>query len=64
MQVVHANLRSGEGKVAVELLKTLGIDIEDYKLITSPAGDLLIINLLYGNTDVLLDNLTAEFAFY
>ncbi|MFW5976842.1 MAG: TIGR00341 family protein [Bacillota bacterium] len=63
MQVVHATLKSGEGKEAVDLLNTLGIDIEDYKLIESKSGDLLIINLLYGNTDVLLDNLTTAFDF-
>ncbi|MFW6007521.1 MAG: TIGR00341 family protein [Halanaerobiales bacterium] len=63
MQVVHATLKSGEGKEAVDLLDTLGIDIEDYKLIESDTGDLLIINLLYGDTDVLLDNLTTAFDF-
>ncbi|MFW6035403.1 MAG: TIGR00341 family protein [Halothermotrichaceae bacterium] len=63
MQIVHATFRSGEGKEAVELLSTLGVDIEDYKLIESRSGDLLIINLLYGNIDVLLDNLTSRFDF-
>ena len=63
MQVVHATFRSGEGIEAVELLDTLGIDIEDYKLLESKTGDLLIINLLYGDTDVLLDNLTSKFDF-
>lgn len=63
MQVVHATFRSGEGNEAVELLETLGIDIEDYKLLESQTGDLLIINLLYGDTDVLLDNLTSKFDF-
>mgnify|MGYP006282411139 CR=1 FL=1 len=63
MQVVHATFRAGEGKEAVELLETLGIDIEDYKLLESKSGDLLIINLLYGDTDVLLDNLTSRFDF-
>lgn len=63
MQVVHATFRAGEGKDAVSLLETLGIDIEDYKLIESKSGDLLIINLIYGNTDALLDNLTSRFDF-
>jgi len=63
MQIVHATFRSGEGDQAVDLLSTLGVDIEDYKLIKSESGDLLIINLLYGDTDVLLDNLTSKFDF-
>ena len=63
MQIVHATFRTGEGQEAVELLDTLGLDIEDYKLIESSTGDLLMINLLYGNTDVLIDNLTASFDF-
>ncbi len=63
MQIVHATFHSGEGEEAVKLLSTLGVDIEDYKLIKSESGDLLIINLLYGDTDVLLDNLTSRFDF-
>lgn len=63
MQIVHATFRPGEGKEAVELLSTLGVDIEDYKLIESRSGDLLIINLLYGDVDILLDNLTSTFDF-
>ncbi|KXS44123.1 MAG: hypothetical protein AWU54_822 [Candidatus Frackibacter sp. T328-2] len=63
MQVVQATFRPGEGKEAIELLETLGLDIKDYKLITSETGDLLIINLLYGNTDVVLDNLSEHFNF-
>ncbi|MFW5999311.1 MAG: TIGR00341 family protein [Halanaerobiaceae bacterium] len=63
MQIVHATFRPGEGEKAVELLDILGIDIEDYKLISSGTGDLLIIHLLYKNTDVLLDNLTSRFDF-
>ena len=63
MQIVHATFRSGEGEEAVKLLNTLGIDIEDYKLLESTSGDLLIINLLYGNMDILIDNLTSKFDF-
>ena len=63
LQVIHATFRAGEGNEAVKLLNTLGIDIEDYKLLESNTGDLLIINLLYGDTDVLLDNLTSRFDF-
>jgi len=63
LQIVHATFRSGEGDQAVELLSTLGVDIEDYKLIKSESGDLLIINLLYGDVDVLMDNLTSKFDF-
>ncbi len=63
MQIVHATFRAGEGKEAVKLLTTLGIDIEDYKLIESTSGDLLIINLLYGNMDILIDNLSSKFDF-
>jgi uncharacterized hydrophobic protein (TIGR00341 family) len=63
MQIVHATFRSGEGKEAVEFLETLGVDIEDYKLISSESGDLLIINLLYGDANILLDNLTSKFDF-
>lgn len=63
MQIVHALLHPGEGEEAVKLLSTLGVDIEDYKLIKSESGDLLIINLLYGDTNVLLDNLTSRFDF-
>ena len=63
MQIVHATFRSGEGREAVDLLEKLGIDIEDYKLIESDTGDLLIINLLYGNKDILLDNLESRFNF-
>lgn len=63
MQIVHATFRPGEGKEAVELLTTLGVGIEDYKLIKSETGDLLIINLLYGDADILLDNLMSRFDF-
>ncbi|MFP4661076.1 MAG: TIGR00341 family protein [Halanaerobiales bacterium] len=63
MQIIHATFSSGEGDQAVELLSTMGVDIEDYKLIKSASGDLLIINLLYGDIDVLLDNLTSKFDF-
>ncbi|MEJ6951337.1 TIGR00341 family protein [Natronospora cellulosivora (SeqCode)] len=63
MQIVHATFRAGEGEEAVDLLSTLGVDIEDYKLIKSESGDLLIINLLYGDTDVLLDNMKSRFDF-
>jgi len=63
LQIVHATFRAGEGEEAVKLLDILGIDIEDYKLIESKSGDLLIINLLYGNMDVLIDNLTSKFDF-
>ncbi|MFW6256968.1 MAG: TIGR00341 family protein [Bacillota bacterium] len=60
---MHATFRPGEGREAVSLLETLGLDIEDYKLLESPTGDLLIINLLYGNRDILLDNLENKFDF-
>lgn len=63
MQIVLATFHPSEGEEAIELLSTLGVDIEDYKLIKSESGDLLIINLLYGDTDVLIDNLTGRFDF-
>ncbi len=63
MQIIHMALRKGEGQKGVELLSTLKLDIEDYKLITSPTGDLLIINLLYGDTDILVDNFITYFDF-
>lgn len=63
MQIVLATFHPNEGEEAIELLSTLGVDIEDYKLIKSESGDLLIINLLYGDTDVLIDNLTGRFDF-
>ncbi|MCK8826155.1 TIGR00341 family protein [Natroniella acetigena] len=63
MQIVHATFESGEGAEAVNLLKRLGVDIENYKLIESETGDLLIINLLYGNEDKLLDGLKERFNF-
>ncbi|MCK8816122.1 TIGR00341 family protein [Natroniella sulfidigena] len=63
MQIVHATFESGKGKEAVDLLKRLGIDIENYKLIESETGDLLILNLLYGNQDQLLDGLKERFNF-
>ncbi|WP_018249272.1 TIGR00341 family protein [Orenia marismortui] len=63
MQVVHATFASGEGKDAVDLLKNLGVEIEDYKLIESETGDLLIINLLYHNVDILIDKLKDRFDF-
>ncbi len=63
MQVVHATFEAGEGEEAVKVLKNLGVDIEDYKLIQSDTGDLLIINLLYGKVDLLLDRLKERFDF-
>ncbi|HLV09149.1 MAG TPA: TIGR00341 family protein [Halanaerobiales bacterium] len=63
MQIAHVNLRNGEGKEAVDFLKTLGVHSNDYKLISSKTGDLLIINLLYGNNDLILDNLTTKYDF-
>ncbi len=63
MQVVHATFASGEGKEAVDLLENLGLEIEDYKLIESKSGDLLIINLLYDKVDVLIDRLKDRFDF-
>ncbi|MCK8824411.1 TIGR00341 family protein [Fuchsiella alkaliacetigena] len=63
MQVVQATFKSGEGEAAVELLTTLGLAEEEYKLISSPTGDLLIINLLAGNSDRILDNLKEHFNF-
>lgn len=43
MQVVHATFYPGEGKKAVSILESLGVNIEDYKLIESETGDLLIV---------------------
>ena len=63
MQIVHATFEPGEGQEAVKVLKSLGVDIEDYKLVQSNTGDLLIINLLYGKVDVLLDRLKEKFNF-
>ena len=63
MQIVHATFKSKEGKEAVELLHDIGVDIEDYKLIESTSGDLLIINLVYGKMDVLIDGLKNRFDF-
>jgi uncharacterized hydrophobic protein (TIGR00341 family) len=63
MQIVHATFEPGEGQEAVKTLDNLGVDIEDYKLIESDSGDLLIINLLYGQVDQLLDRLKAKFNF-
>jgi uncharacterized hydrophobic protein (TIGR00341 family) len=63
LQIVHATFPAGEGKEAVQILNTLGVDIENYKLINSNSGDLLIINLLYGDIDILLDNLKSSFNF-
>jgi len=56
-------LRNGEGEKAVALLKTLQISKENYKLIKSASGDLLIINSLTGNIDILIDNLNSIFDF-
>ncbi|AGB42220.1 TIGR00341 family protein [Halobacteroides halobius DSM 5150] len=63
MQIVHATFESGEGGTAVEILLELGVDIEDYKLIQSQTGDLLIINLLYGHADKIIDKLKGQFDF-
>ncbi|GAB6138649.1 TIGR00341 family protein [Halanaerobaculum tunisiense] len=63
MQIVHATFEPGEGTEAVKTLSNLGVDIEDYKLIQSQTGDLLIINLLYGDADKLLDRLKNKFNF-
>lgn len=63
MQVVHATFASGEGQEAVEMLEQLGMEIEDYKLIESKSGDLLIINLLYNKVDTLIDQLKNRFDF-
>ncbi|MTI65503.1 MAG: TIGR00341 family protein [Firmicutes bacterium] len=63
MQIVHATFKRNEGNKAVSLLEEMGVDIEDYKLIESKSGDLLIINLVYGDMDVFLDGLTSKFDF-
>ncbi|GAB6099976.1 TIGR00341 family protein [Halanaerocella petrolearia] len=63
MQIVHATFEPGEGEKAVKLLSDLGVDIEDYKLVQSQTGDLLIINLLYGHADKLIDRLKSKFNF-
>lgn len=63
MQVVHATFATGEGKEAVTLLENMGVEIEDYKLIESATGDLLIIHLLYHNVDALIDRLKHRFDF-
>ena len=63
MQIIHATFDAGEGEEAVELLENLGMEIEDYKLIESETGDLLIINLLYDKVDVLIDRLKSRFNF-
>ncbi|MGM0502744.1 MAG: TIGR00341 family protein [Bacillota bacterium] len=63
MQIIHATFASGEGKEAVELIENLGMEVEDYKLIQSDSGDLLIINLLYDKVDVIIDKLKDKFNF-
>ncbi|WP_027339437.1 TIGR00341 family protein [Halonatronum saccharophilum] len=63
MQVIHANFAAGEGDRAISLLMNLGFEEEDYKLIQSNTGDLLIVNLLYGNADLLIDKMKKEFDF-
>ncbi len=63
MQVVHAILKPGEGREAETILEKMGTDIDDFKLIKTDTGDLLIINLLYNNTDRLIDQLTRKFDF-
>lgn len=63
MQIALVTLETGEGQEAVQLLEALELDIADYRLLSSPTGDLLIINLLYGNTDIVLDNLGEQFEF-
>ncbi|MBM7624529.1 TIGR00341 family protein [Sporohalobacter salinus] len=63
MQVALVALEAGEGEEAVDLLEALEVTIADYKLFSSSTGDLLIINLLYGNTDMVLDNLSQQFNF-
>ena len=62
-QIVHATFASGEGKEAVELIETMGMEVEDYKLIESDSGDLLIINLLYNKVDIIIDKLKNKFDF-
>jgi uncharacterized hydrophobic protein (TIGR00341 family) len=63
LQIVHATFSSGEGKEAVKLIENLGMEIEDYKLIESDSGDLLIINLLYDKVDIVIDKLKGDFDF-
>lgn len=63
MQIVHAIFNPGEGEKAVTFLSTLGIEEGDLKLIKSESGDLLIIKLLYGDTNEILDNLRNKFNF-
>ena len=63
MQIVHATFASGEGEEAVELIENLGMEVEDYKLIKSDSGDLLIINLLYDKVDIIIDKLKSKFDF-
>ena len=63
MQIVHATFDSGEGKDAVKLIENLGMEVEDYKLIESDSGDLLIINLLYDKVDIVIDKLKRDFDF-
>lgn len=63
MQTVLATFKDGEGEEAVELLDALDVDVADYKLISSGTGDLLLINLLYGNTNTVIDNLSQNFNF-
>ena len=63
MQIVHATFASGEGEEAVELIENIGMEVEDYKLIESDSGDLLIINLLYDKVDLVIDKLKGKFDF-
>ncbi|MBM7555544.1 putative hydrophobic protein (TIGR00341 family) [Halanaerobacter jeridensis] len=63
MQIIHATFASGEGEEAVELIENLGMEVEDYKLIESDSGDLLIINLLYDKVDIIIDKLKGKFDF-
>ncbi len=62
MQIIHALFKSGEGKKAISLLNLHGMNIEDYKLLSSETGDLLIINLS-GKTDEIIDSLRSKFDF-
>lgn len=63
MQVLHATFASGEGKEAVDMLEQLGMEVEDYKLIESRTGDLLIINLFNNKVDNLIGQLRNRFDF-
>ena len=63
MQIVHATFAAGEGKEAVKVIKRLGVEVEDYKLIQSKTGDLLILNLMQDKTDIIIDRLKNKFNF-